>query len=623
MLHQVISIQIPADSRIQEEIADFSKEENQLMLEIGSQSIKKMKDLKTVTNGTDNESIKRQIETYYHDKMNEIRILHDRDRELLKKLEEKNIEIRSELKTNELTIKYNYEREYHEKIDAEKEKLRKCIDDRIEEEKTKIRNEYEKNMEREMLVKIKNSTENMDFLNEQLRYQLENMQQQYQSEKITHDQKTREQEKDYELKIKIESDKTQSMNANIEELREQMQRLKELNIKYEEEKKNMQIYVENQVHNKLTAELQQYQEKIDKLILTIDELKQDKERLFKESFEKEKSIMVLKEKSREEVCEMLKQTIEQKDAIIETIKNASLSAKKIGDIGEDIFEDIANETFGDFDYFRLEKTAGKGHSGDFQLHFDKMIILVDAKKYSNKINSKATAISKIKSDLKMYPYIKIAWVVSTDTDIVNFQNAKSATNMNFTPIIEDDVCVIYINSLAMNENPAKLLKTVWYISKIICETIMNNDKIEQLELTRYKQNEKRVKTLIERAQNVLKEHINALDKCKEHIAAVKQLLKEIINDEVKNLVTDDMTMVTEWLKNNIEKCDGKRIDSSQIHKELVASLQSEDEHIGKRLTHDKIKTLLTTISFFNSDSVMQKGKTKFEFVDYCFLPKKS
>ena len=638
LAYQSIVIKIPLNNKIFEEIQNYTYDENLLMIEIGSHSIKKIKNEMSNLTKDDREKIKGEIEDLYKDKINNLRTLYTYDEEKIKELQEQIINIKSELKTSELIMKTNYEKESNKKIEEMKERLQiekeilqkeihnreREMDDKIqeekgkirakmeeiqEEEKIKLRNEYEKKMEEYMQIRVRNLTEHMEFLNQQLRQQLENIQLQQQSEKVIFDQKIKEKEIEYELKCKEDLKKNQIVFESIDELKKQIQQLKELNIKMEEEKKYSNVNMENIINAKISVENQKKYEKIE-------ELNKEKEKLKEEILEKEKQFLLLREKNTEDVCDMLKRTIQEKNVIIEEIKNLSCS-KKIGDIGENIFEELANETFGDFDNFKIEKTAGKSHSADFHLHFKNMIILVDSKKYSGKINSKTTNINKIKSELKLYPYIKIAWVVSLDTDIINIQNVKNPHNMNFTPVIEDDVCVIYVNSLMMNEEPSRVLKTVWYISTVLYDNLMNiNDKTELLELTTYKKNEIRVKELVEFIQNILREHVIALDKCKEHIATAKQKLKEIINEELKNIVMDDTAIIKEWLEKNIEYYEGsQKIQSLALYKYFIMS--KKEEGLEKRITHDKFKIVITTNDLIKRENIIQKtAKSQLEIVNY-------
>jgi hypothetical protein len=549
MSTQTIVLTIPIESNILEEIKDYSKEENVLMLELGSHAIQKMKQ---ELNQEDREKIKEELENMYKEKVNEWRILYNHEKERITEIEEKNIIMRSEVKMNEVIWKTHFEKEYYEKI----RELEKGNDNCIQAEKEKIRREIEEKTEKEKEI----------------------------------------------------------MYHSIEDLKEQLQNTRETNIKLEEEKKYNEMNMENAIQTKVFVENKKYDEKIEYLQKMIEQLKE-------ESLQKEKSILSLKEKNAEEVCEMLKQTIEEKNMIIEQINNRSC-AKKIGDIGEDIFEEYANNAFDDLDYFKIIKTADKVHAGDFHLHFNNMVIMVDSKKYTSNVNSKSQNVNKIKSDLKLYPYIKIAWIISLDTDIVNIQNVKYPEQMNFVPIFEEGICVIYVNSLVMQNDPIKTLKTIWYISTILYETVLNNNaNTESIELSKYKQNEIRVKGLVEFILGTLREHTTMLDKCKEHISMIKQKLKELMNEEVKNIIVDDKKMVIDFLKKNIEHCVGSKISSLALLKQFWSSGKEEEPNIEKRINHDKFKTLLSSIDIFEAENVIQKTpKSQMEINNYRLIP---
>jgi len=499
-------------------------EENLLMLEIGSHSIRKMKQEMTVLSKDDRETIQKEIESVYQEKMIVLRTLSNQDKETVQKMTDEMIQLKSDMKTNEWVLKHQLERDFLNQLQEEKEKAR------------------------------------------------------------------------------------EKMEESLHNMREQFQRLKEEKIKIEEEKKYRERNMENELAIHLRSQQEKFNEKIEGLMARIDELKE-------ESLEKEKKYVSLREKNRDEACDILKRTIEEKNVIIEEIKKTS-SSKKLGEIGEQIFEDLANTTFGDFDDFRIEKTTGKAHSADFHLHFKNMVILVDAKKYSAKINSKTNNISKIKSELKLYPYIRIAWVVSLDTDIINLNTIHHSNNIHFTPVIEDDVCIIYVNSLMMSDDPSKILKTVWYISTLLYEHLMNNnEKTDELELIKYKKNEVRIRGIVEFIQNILREHTITLDKCKEHIATAKQKLKEVVGQEMKHMLLDDTDTVREWWENTIEPCPDGKLQSLVLYRQFVSEKKEED--MEKRMTHDKFKTILTTNNWIEKENLKQKNKkSQLEIVHY-------
>ena len=92
-----------------------------------------------------------------------------------------------------------------------------------------------------------------------------------------------------------------------------------------------------------------------------------------------------------------------------------------GYLGENYFLNLALKTFCDCSNFEIVDKAKTPHCGDFWLKFEKFTIMVDSKNYvDTPVPSRDR--QKLKNDVSYNQHIKIAWLVSMDQPILTYSN---------------------------------------------------------------------------------------------------------------------------------------------------------------------------------------------------------
>jgi hypothetical protein len=303
---------------------------------------------------------------------------------------------------------------------------------------------------------------------------------------------------------------------------------------------------------------------------------------------------------REKHNEFFKDVINKNTSLLENLKpNNIKTSTEIGIIGEQIFGEIVQKTFIDFENFELLDVHKQKQKGDYHLLFKDFTILVDAKMYKRKVD--ITQREKIKNDLKKNEHIHFAWLVSLNTKIDKFDNATF-----FFDWISNSQCIIYINNLLSISSPEQqndLLKTIYFLCKDHYFRIINNET-DQNEINKIKEN-----------HFILKDKINALKKRTKEIKLTINGLKnlhDVLENDIVNLLNDDTNhfinkyydFVLNWWNKNITHNTGTNIKSTVIWNKF----KKENEDLVKELNVDDFKDILCAFIPAN-DIIKTKNKT--------------
>jgi hypothetical protein len=289
----------------------------------------------------------------------------------------------------------------------------------------------------------------------------------------------------------------------------------------------------------------------------------DNERLREAIVERDVQIKTMELAKRDEVAreiaEMRDRTtaiIGEKERSLETYRQTferglgslRLTTSAKGDVGERMFNQIADQAFADFDGFSIENKSCIGGQGDYHLFFKDFNVLADAKLYTNKVGAQQR--TKIIGDLKRNPHIRFAWLVSMNTKIDRWDRGP----VMFEPI-EGNRYLCHINELAEQSNPAAFLKSVWFVCSVINEYLVKEDVGEAEEL-RYKDIHLRSIEkfrAMRKTAGELKQVITTLGSIRERLDSS---IAELLRDEAPTLMEAQNQTLMAWLRANIEYVAG-------------------------------------------------------------------
>ena len=260
-----------------------------------------------------------------------------------------------------------------------------------------------------------------------------------------------------------------------------------------------------------------------------------------------------------EIAEMRDRTtaiIGEKERSLETYRQTferglgslRLTTSAKGDVGERMFNQIADQAFADFDGFSIENKSCIGGQGDYHLFFKDFNVLADAKLYTNKVGAQQR--TKIIGDLKRNPHIRFAWLVSMNTKIDRWDRGP----VMFEPI-EGNRYLCHINELAEQSNPAAFLKSVWFVCSVINEYLVKEDVGEAEEL-RYKDIHLRSIEkfrAMRKTAGELKQVITTLGSIRDRLDSS---IAELLRDEAPTLMEAQNQTLMAWLRANIEYVAG-------------------------------------------------------------------
>jgi hypothetical protein len=250
-----------------------------------------------------------------------------------------------------------------------------------------------------------------------------------------------------------------------------------------------------------------------------------------------------------------------------------------GSDGEKQFGDYAN-TFIDFKGFELIDKHTQGGAGDFHMRFEDFDVLVDAKNYKKSVS--ADQREKIKKDLIRNEHIPFAWLVSLNTTIDKYD--KSLVMYEW---INTRQCIVYINNLAQNDDPKKILRIVWFTCKELYRFVADVS-VEDDELTNMKEAQFKLMDKVKNLRKGVREINTTINLTKNMIQVMDDQLKEILESETSSIVESNYSLFDDWWTKNVEQTDEDvRILSTDIWFKFKSDNKTELNDFN--ITPDKFK----------------------------------
>ena len=311
------------------------------------------------------------------------------------------------------------------------------------------------------------------------------------------------------------------------------------------EKLNTEIIVERKTSllmNEKTikmyeSQIEQLNKKFENALSQIEIYKNDNSSSLNEELNK------VKEKYDSLYREKEKQVERMTDNYEKMLVQSHKSTSHKGSEGEKQFEDYAN-TFIDFKGFKIIDKHTQGGEGDFHLHFEEFDVLADAKNYKKKVP--VDQREKIKKDLLKNVHIHFGWLVSLNTSIDKFDRAPIMYEW-----INTTQCLVYINNLSSFEDPAKILRIVWFTCKELYKMIEDVNYDEE-ELTQLKEDKFKMMDKIRNLRKNIREINTSINTTRNLIQVMDDELKGMLENETNELVHSNISLFDDWWEENIE-----------------------------------------------------------------------
>jgi hypothetical protein len=272
--------------------------------------------------------------------------------------------------------------------------------------------------------------------------------------------------------------------------------------------------------------------------------------------------------------------------ISEEANKKNQSTIEIGNKGEFLFQDIANETFRDFPEYYSKHVGELGHVGDVHLFFKDFNILCDTKLHKSVVGK--THREQIKSDLQRNTKFKFAWLISYDSGICKYNQAPFV----FDSIMDEDgdkLYVCYINNFSLNENKHELLRSLWYSCKTLYEDVIqkqnNNNELSKLKI--FKDNTLKTLEIMIKTSREMNENIKMLQQTKQ---VLDDAIKSINNNNSILSINDKyLDIIKNWWNSNIKFESNNNIKSNIIFKKF------SKENNESNITTDEFKKIIMSI----------------------------
>lgn len=225
-------------------------------------------------------------------------------------------------------------------------------------------------------------------------------------------------------------------------------------------------------------------------------------------------------------------------------QSASKSNATKGTEGEQQFADMAR-TFMDFKGFELHDKHTQGGEGDFHLHFDEFDVLVDAKNYKKKVP--VDQREKIRKDLAKHPHISFAWLVSLNTHIEKYDRAPVMYEW-----INPRQCIVYINHLRQFDQPALLLRMVWFTCRELVKLVQpDSEKAEDEHGTNWREQHFQTMDKIKALRKIIREVNASLNHSKNLVQTMDDQLRGMLDQETSNLVDSHVALFDAWWTSSV------------------------------------------------------------------------
>ena len=287
------------------------------------------------------------------------------------------------------------------------------------------------------------------------------------------------------------------------------------------------------------TQIEQLNKKFENTLSQVETYKQGNSVSLNEELNKVKEKYDLLYREKEKQVERMTEVHEK--LIVHHQSSKSTSHK--GSEGEKQFEDYAN-TFIDFKGFKIIDKHTQGGEGDFHLHFEEFDVLADAKNYKKKVP--VDQREKIKKDLIKNEHIHFGWLVSLNTSIDKFDRAPIMYEW-----INTTQCLVYINNLSSFEDPAKILRIVWFTCKELYKMI-EDVKYDEEDVTQLKDDKFKMMDKIRNIRKNIREINTSMNTTRNLIQVMDDELKGMIENETNELVLSNISLFDDWWEENIE-----------------------------------------------------------------------
>jgi len=326
-----------------------------------------------------------------------------------------------------------------------------------------------------------------------------------------------------EVYKKIEND----FKKDFESLDIQFKLEKETSIKMQEKIKQM-----------YESQIEMLNKKLENAMVQLKTYEQDNYSSLQESINKAKEKYDFMYREKEKQVERMTEVHEKM-----LLQHSSKSTSYKGSEGERTFSEYA-ETFIDFKGFNIIDKHTQGGEGDFHLHFEDFDVLADAKNYKKKVP--VDQREKIKKDLIKNEHIHFGWLVSLNTSIDKFD--KSPIMYEW---INTTQCLVYINNLSSFEDPAKILRIVWFTCKELYRMIEDVNYDEE-EVTKLKDDKFKMMDKIRNLRKNIREINTSINTTRNLIQVMDDELKGMIENETNEIVGSNISLFDDWWGENIE-----------------------------------------------------------------------
>jgi hypothetical protein len=314
--------------------------------------------------------------------------------------------------------------------------------------------------------------------------------------------------------------------------------IEKLNSEISNERKTS-LLMNEKITRMYETQLEQLNKKFESAMSQIEIYKQGNSTSLNEELNKVKEKYDLLYREKEKQVERMTEVHEK--LIVHHQSSKSTSHK--GSEGEKQFEDYAN-TFIDFKGFKIIDKHTQGGEGDFHLHFEEFDVLADAKNYKKKVP--VDQREKIKKDLIKNEHIHFGWLVSLNTSIDKFDRAPIMYEW-----INTTQCLVYINNLSSFEDPAKILRIVWFTCKELYKMIEDVNHDEE-DLTQLKDEKFKMMDKIRNLRKNVREINTSINSTKNLIQVMDDELKSMLENETNELVHSNISLFDDWWEENIE-----------------------------------------------------------------------
>lgn len=280
----------------------------------------------------------------------------------------------------------------------------------------------------------------------------------------------------------------------------------------------------------------------------------------------------------------------------------------IGKHGENQFMQLAQQAFRDFVGFEIEDVHKMSSAGDFHIQFKDFNVLVDSKLYSHKVNS--TSREKIKRDLMKQEHIRFAWLVSLDTMIDRYDKAPFMFEW-----LSSQQCVCYVNCLMKNEEPAEILRALYFCCKTLYD-IMQSEEQEINELTELRKKQLLIKEIGQKMVKNKRERETIMTQLMQNMEKGDEYIKELLNNETNMMVDEYMSVLLKWWKMRLEKCEEGVLTSTVLWNQF----KKDNAELAKKIDIGIFKKMVVDMhggaegaTYASYTRIVQKGNS-FELV---------